>query len=184
MSALPQNQPVSPSSTPSLRGPEASGGHPHRPYISEANVVSSPGSGIGTAAPEKRAPNESPIKISIAGTQLDIAARFRRRDVRTDGAAHPPLGSRRSARLLVLGPGVTRACPFASSGACDSDGNTPRSFSEVASQAGFTEYDHMIQALPPKGADHPLDIGSLPGRPGCREHLLEQRQQQCQRIYD
>src|SRR6516225_2454074 len=45
--------------------------------------------------------------------------------------------------------------------------------SEVASQAGFTEYDHVIQALPPKGADHPLDIGSLPGRPGCREHLWE-----------
>jgi len=39
-----------PSSTTSLRGPEASGGHPHRPYISEANVVVSlPGSGIGTA---------------------------------------------------------------------------------------------------------------------------------------
>jgi hypothetical protein len=30
-----------------------------------------------------------------------------------------------------------------------------------------------IQALPSKGADHPLDIGSLPGRPGRREHLLD-----------
>ena len=46
-------------------------------------------------------------------------------------------------------------------------------FSEVAIQAGFTEYDHVIQALPPNGADHPLDIGSLPGRPGRREHLFD-----------
>src|SRR6516162_4201662 len=46
-------------------------------------------------------------------------------------------------------------------------------FSEVAIQAGFTEYDHVIQALPPNGADHPLDIGSLPGRPGRPEYLLD-----------
>src|SRR5215468_5752866 len=45
--------------------------------------------------------------------------------------------------------------------------------SEMAMQTGFTEYDHVIQALPPNRADHPLDVGSLPGRPGCREHLLD-----------
>ena len=36
-----------------------------------------------------------------------------------------------------------------------------REFSQVLRQAGFTENDHVIQALPPNGADHPLDIGSL-----------------------
>ena len=40
-----------------------------------------------------------------------------------------------------------------------------REFSEVAIQVSFTEYDHVIQALPPNAADDPLDIGSLPGRP-------------------
>ena len=45
--------------------------------------------------------------------------------------------------------------------------------SEMAIQTGFTEYDHVIQALPPNGADHPLDVSSLPGRPGRREHLLD-----------
>src|SRR5215468_6783825 len=45
--------------------------------------------------------------------------------------------------------------------------------SEVARQSGFTEYDYVIQALPPNGADHPLDIGSLPRRPGRREHLFD-----------
>jgi hypothetical protein len=30
--------------------------------------------------------------------------------------------------------------------------------SQVARQAGFTEYDHVIEALPPNGADHPLDV--------------------------
>src|SRR5215471_3756075 len=48
-----------------------------------------------------------------------------------------------------------------------------RESSEVARQAGFTEYDHVIQALPPNRADHPLDVGSLPRRPGCREHLFD-----------
>src|SRR5215471_6256789 len=54
--------------------------------------------------------------------------RFRRRDVRIDDGAHPPPGSRRSARLVVLGRGVTLACPSASPGACDSDDNSPRIF--------------------------------------------------------
>src|SRR5215475_11831842 len=48
-----------------------------------------------------------------------------------------------------------------------------RESAEVARQAGFTEYDHMIQAFPPNRADHSLDIGSLPGRPGRREHLFD-----------
>jgi hypothetical protein len=43
----------------------------------------------------------------------------------------------------------------------------------VARQVGFTEYDYVIQAFPPNGADQPLDVGSLPGRPGRREHLLD-----------
>src|SRR5215471_498676 len=39
-----------------------------------------------------------------------------------------------------------------------------REFSEVLRQAGFTENDHVIQALPPNGADHPLDVRTLPRR--------------------
>ena len=41
-----------------------------------------------------------------------------------------------------------------------------RESSQVARQAGFTECDHVIQALAPNGADGPLDIGSLPRRTG------------------
>src|SRR4051794_20702495 len=48
-----------------------------------------------------------------------------------------------------------------------------RELSEMARQAGFTEYDHVVQALPPNGADHPLAVGSLPGRPGRREHVFD-----------
>jgi hypothetical protein len=121
--------PVFRSSTPSLRGPEASGGHPYKPDINERNVVVSlPAPGPAPPAPEKRTSDESPIKNFMALTQLDIGAGFKRRDVRTDDEARPTLGSRRSAQLLVLGPGVTRACPSASSGACDSDGSSPRIF--------------------------------------------------------
>jgi len=39
-----------------------------------------------------------------------------------------------------------------------------REFSEVVRQAGFTEYDHVIQALPPNAADHALDVRTLPRR--------------------
>src|SRR5215831_4164881 len=45
--------------------------------------------------------------------------------------------------------------------------------SEMAMQTGFAEYDRVIQALAPNRADHPLDVGSLPGRPRCRQHLLD-----------
>src|SRR5262245_18172397 len=45
--------------------------------------------------------------------------------------------------------------------------------SEMAVLTGFTEYDHVIQALPPNGADHPLEVSSLPGRPGRRQHLFD-----------
>jgi MYXO-CTERM domain-containing protein len=41
----------------------------------------------------------------MAGTQLGVAARFGRRDVRTDEAAHPPLGPRRSAQIDSAGAG-------------------------------------------------------------------------------
>jgi hypothetical protein len=33
--------------------------------------------------------------------------------------------------------------------------------------------DHMIQALAANGADHPFDIGTLPGRPWRRKHWLD-----------
>src|SRR6516225_5174704 len=45
--------------------------------------------------------------------------------------------------------------------------------SQVAIQAGFAPYDHVIQALSPNGADHPLNVGPLPGRAGRREHLFD-----------
>ena len=38
-----------------------------------------------------------------------------------------------------------------------------REFSEVLRQAGFTEDDHVIQALPPNDADPALDVRTLPG---------------------
>src|SRR6516162_10260546 len=39
-----------------------------------------------------------------------------------------------------------------------------REFSEVLRQAGFTENHHVIQALPPNGADPALDVRTLPRR--------------------
>src|SRR6516162_5447546 len=45
--------------------------------------------------------------------------------------------------------------------------------SEMARQAGFVAYDHVIQALSPNGPDDALDVGSLPRRPRRREHLFD-----------
>ena len=39
-------------------------------------------------------------------------------------------------------------------------------------QAGFTEDDHVAQALPPNGADHPLDVRTLPRRSRRPQHFL------------
>ena len=47
-----------------------------------------------------------------------------------------------------------------------------RELSQVVRQAGFTEDDHVIQALPPNGADHPLDVGTLPRRSWRSQHFL------------
>jgi len=44
---------------------------------------------------------------------------------------------------------------------------------KMSIQAALAENDHVIQALPANGADHPLDIGSLPGRPRRRKHLFD-----------
>src|SRR5215467_1966905 len=59
-----------------------------------------------------------------------VAAAFRRRDVRTDDGAHQLRGSRRSARFLALGRGVTLACPSVSRGVYGSDDSSPRSFGD------------------------------------------------------
>src|SRR5262245_39180299 len=95
----------------------------------------------------KRPSDESAVKDFVM-TQLNSGMQFKPRDVRSDDGTRPPRGSRRSARLLVLGLGVTRAWPSASQVRA-----TPmivtREFSEVAIQAGFTEHDHVIQTLPP-----------------------------------
>src|SRR5262245_39186930 len=53
-----------------------------------------------------------------------VAAALKRRDVRTDDGAHQLRGSRRSARLLALGRGVTLAYPSASRGVYGSDDNS------------------------------------------------------------
>src|SRR6202023_4190825 len=37
----------------------------------------------------------------------------------------------------------------------------------------FVEDDHMIEALTPDGADHALDVSSLPRRSRCGKHLLD-----------
>src|SRR2546430_17429794 len=41
--------------------------------------------------------------------------------------------------------------------------------SESSSQRGFMEHDHMIEAFATNGANHPLDVGSLPRRARCRQ---------------
>jgi len=51
-------------------------------------------------------------------------------------------------------------------------GGCNREFSEVLRQAGFTENDHVIQALPPNGADHALDVRTLPRRSWRSQHFL------------
>src|SRR5215471_6059456 len=47
-----------------------------------------------------------------------------------------------------------------------------REFSEVLRQAGFTEDDHVIQALPPNGAGHALDVRTLPRRSSRSQQFL------------
>src|SRR5215472_11455703 len=59
-----------------------------------------------------------------------VAAALKRRDVRTDDGAHRPRGLRRSARLLALGQGVTRAYPSASRGVYGSDDSSRCSFGD------------------------------------------------------
>src|SRR3982750_2921384 len=44
---------------------------------------------------------------------------------------------------------------------------------EMAGQAGLMEHDDVIQALPANGANHPFDIGALPGRPWGRQDLFD-----------
>jgi hypothetical protein len=34
------------------------------------------------------------------------------------------------------------------------------------------EHDHMVQALPPNGTNHPLNVGSLPGGTRCTQHFV------------
>ena len=44
---------------------------------------------------------------------------------------------------------------------------------KMSIQAALAENDHVIQALAANGADHPFDIGTLPGRPRRRKHLFD-----------
>ena len=44
---------------------------------------------------------------------------------------------------------------------------------QVSVQTVIIEYDHVIQALAADGADHSFYIGTLPGRPRSRKHLLD-----------
>jgi hypothetical protein len=41
------------------------------------------------------------------------------------------------------------------------------------------EHDHMIEAFATNGANHPLDIGSLPRRARCRQDFASQRFEEC-----
>src|SRR6201987_1129493 len=38
---------------------------------------------------------------------------------------------------------------------------------------GFLEHDHMVQALPPNGTNHPLDVSPLPGGSRSAVHFLD-----------
>jgi hypothetical protein len=44
---------------------------------------------------------------------------------------------------------------------------------EMSIQPALAENHHVIQALPAHGADHPFDIGTLPGRPRRRKQWLD-----------
>ena len=44
---------------------------------------------------------------------------------------------------------------------------------EDASERGFTEHDHMIQALTPNGTNHTLHVGSLPGGARRGQHFAD-----------
>jgi hypothetical protein len=43
--------------------------------------------------------------------------------------------------------------------------------SEDAMERAFMEHDHMVQAFPSNRTNHPLDVGSLPGRARRGQHL-------------
>ena len=45
--------------------------------------------------------------------------------------------------------------------------------SQGSAQRGFAEDDHMVQTLAANRADHALHVGSLPRRPGSRQHLFD-----------
>jgi hypothetical protein len=44
---------------------------------------------------------------------------------------------------------------------------------EMARQTGLVENDDVVQALPANRADHPFDVGALPGRARGRQHLFD-----------
>ena len=44
---------------------------------------------------------------------------------------------------------------------------------KVPVQTSLVEHDHVVQALAAKGTDQPFDLGTLPGRPRGRKHLLD-----------
>ena len=41
----------------------------------------------------------------------------------------------------------------------------------MAAQVALSGDDHVIQAFAPDRANHAFDVGALPGRAGCRQHL-------------
>ena len=45
--------------------------------------------------------------------------------------------------------------------------------SQGSAQRGFADDDHMVQTLAANRADHALHVGSLPRRPGSRQHLFD-----------
>jgi hypothetical protein len=74
-SARPQDRPAFRFSTPSLRGREASGVHPHRPDLSEGTWLSVYVSGIGTARAGETARPMLGNRELVALTQLHLGAR-------------------------------------------------------------------------------------------------------------
>src|SRR5215469_9813930 len=44
---------------------------------------------------------------------------------------------------------------------------------DVPVERSLVNHDHMVQTLAANRSDHPLDVGSLPGRARSREHLLD-----------
>ena len=112
----------------------------------------------------KNTSDEKETRDAFAGSQAHgkVLLRFRVTLLvaRIGDASRQPAVSLLLAPTRALAPRDARACPSQSQVRARLM-IIVHEVSEVAKQAGFAEYDHVIQALAADRADHPLDIRSL-----------------------